>query len=80
MTHADTPIGPRAVPPRGGVAPCPSPEELARFVDGVLAADARDRLVLHLASCDDCRDIAVINSRVKAKRSVDRLDAVKPPN
>lgn len=66
MTHADTPIGPRAVPLRGGVAPCPAPEELARFVDGVLAAEARDRLVLHLASCDDCRDIVVMAAEMPA--------------
>lgn len=66
MTHADTPFGPRAVPPRSGPAPCPAPEELARFVDGVLTADARDRLVLHLASCDDCRDIAVMAAEMPA--------------
>ncbi len=78
MTHADTPIGPRAVPPRGGVAPCPSPEELARFVDGVLAAEARDRLVRHLVTCDDCRDIAVMAAEMPAPVPASTAAAVAP--
>lgn len=45
---------------RGGSppdTPCPSDLELARFVEGTLPADARTRMVSHLATCDDCREV-----------------------
>lgn len=38
-------------PPRTG---CPSSEELAAFIDGRLEGPARERIVEHLASCEDC--------------------------
>lgn len=33
---------------------CPSPEELAAFIDGQLQGAERERIVEHLASCEDC--------------------------
>lgn len=60
MTPADSPIGPRPVPPRGVPTPCPPPEDLARFVDGALPDDARARTVAHLVLCDDCREVVAM--------------------
>jgi anti-sigma factor RsiW len=36
---------------------CPDAEELAAFVDGRLAAAAREKMERHLAECTDCREL-----------------------
>ncbi len=49
---------------------CPADTELAAFVDGELAADARARLVTHLAACDDCREIVAMASLEASQRAL----------
>lgn len=48
----------KPVPTRHSKAPtrtgCPSSEELAAFIDGRREGPARERIVEHLASCEDC--------------------------
>lgn len=56
---------------RGGrppATPCPSDLDLALFVEGTLSPDSRDRLVMHLAECDDCREVV---ATVVAAQEVD---------
>ncbi|WP_291990410.1 zf-HC2 domain-containing protein, partial [Luteitalea sp.] len=63
---------------RGGrppATPCPSDLELALFVEGTLPPDSRDRMVTHLAECDDCREVV---ATVVAARAVDDLSAPAP--
>src|SRR3954452_4585329 len=36
---------------------CPSDEELAAFLDGVLSASDRVRITAHLADCESCYEI-----------------------
>lgn len=36
---------------------CPSDEDLAEYLDGVIAADARARIATHAVVCDECRAI-----------------------
>lgn len=69
MTHFDV--------HRGGLpdTPCPSDLELARFVEGTLPADARTRMVAHLAGCDDCREVV---ATVVAAQDVDQLNTAAP--
>jgi len=39
------------------VGPCPSDEEIAAFLDGMLAAEERARLTAHLAGCQPCYEV-----------------------
>jgi hypothetical protein len=39
------------------VGPCPSDEEIAAFVDGMLSSEERRRLIAHLAECKDCYEV-----------------------
>lgn len=41
----------QATPPGGY---CPSDEDLAAYIDGVLGQDEADRVTAHLATCEDC--------------------------
>jgi CHAT domain-containing protein len=41
---------------------CPTEETLAAFVDGRLDADARERVIAHLADCAECRDVVLTAS------------------
>lgn len=70
MSHFDVHRGGR--PP---ATPCPSDLELARFVEGTLPPDSRDRIVLHLAECNDCREVV---ATVVAAQEVDDLSAPAP--
>lgn len=57
---------------------CPSEETLAAFVDGRLDGEARRRVVEHMASCGECRDIAVMTAEiVSAERPVGDAPNVK---
>ena len=59
--------------------PCPGPDELARFVDGAVAADARERLVRHLVACDDCREIVAMAAEAPVRAPIDDRDAAPVP-
>lgn len=48
---------------------CPTEETLAAFVDGRLDADARERVIAHLAECSDCRDVVLMASEFKQVES-----------
>lgn len=79
MTAADSPTGPRAVPPRGTPTPCPPPEDLARFVDGAQRADERARTVAHLVICDDCRELVAMAAEAPAPAAaVATTDSIAP--
>lgn len=70
MTHFDV--------HRGGLTPatpCPSDLDLARFVEGTLASEARTLMVAHLAECDDCREVV---ATVVAAQDVDAVPAPVP--
>lgn len=45
---------------------CPSEETLAAFVDGRLDGEARRRVVEHMTSCGECREIAVMATEIAA--------------
>ncbi len=45
--------------------PCPAAEELACLADGSLAAAERERLLAHVAGCDDCREAWLLASRLR---------------
>ncbi len=54
---------------------CPTEETLAAFVDGRLNGEARRRVVEHMASCGECRDVAVMTAEIA---SAERLAGDAP--
>jgi hypothetical protein len=53
-------------------SPCPTSEALAAFVDQALPPRERDRIVAHLAGCDDCYAVVA-----EAMHTVDELAAAE---
>jgi hypothetical protein len=68
-----------------GAAGHPSDETLAAFLDCALDADERERVLVHLAECDDCRGFAadwaraVVSEAAGFKGEVLEREGKKPP-
>lgn len=44
--------------------PCPEPQTLARFIEGTLAADEREAVLVHLDDCEECMSIVDVANEV----------------
>jgi anti-sigma factor RsiW len=69
----------------GGSGPCPTPGDLAAFIDGRASPDERQRIEQHLAECDEClaalrdaRDVLAAGPAVAPRRLVARAKALVP--
>jgi hypothetical protein len=59
---------------------CPTDLELARFVEGTLAAGQRAVVMTHLADCDDCREVvATVVAAAPGRTDVENEDEAAPP-
>ncbi len=45
---------------------CPDPEELARYADGLVTGELRDRIAAHVDGCPSCREVLVTLIRSSA--------------
>ncbi len=56
---------------------CPSPEDLASFIDGTLEKKLRDSIMGHISSCNECYE--VFSDTIKIQGEISNIECYEAP-